>query len=66
MTLAPARIAPLAFANLFPEFRAPSFDAWKERALGRITPDTREFYAICGRGAGKSRAFADEVLHRQA
>ena len=48
---------PLAFARLFPEFHAPSWAGWLD-VLGRLTPEVREFYAICGRGAGKSRVVA--------
>ena len=50
-------MTPLAFANLFPEFRAESWAAWRS-ILARLTPAVREFYAICGRGAGKSRVVA--------
>lgn len=45
------------FKNLFAEFRAPSWDGW-DSILSRITPDVREFFAIVGRGAGKSRIVA--------
>ena len=47
----------LEFLNLFAEFRATSWDAWRQ-ILARLTPATREFWAICGRGAGKSRVAA--------
>jgi hypothetical protein len=47
----------LAFMNLFEEFRAASWDGWRA-VLARLTPDAREFYAIVGRGAGKSRIVA--------
>lgn len=47
----------LAFMNLFQEFRVPSWDGWRA-VLSRLTPDVREFYAIVGRGAGKSRVVA--------
>ena len=47
----------LKFMNLFEEFRAPSWDAWRG-VLARLTPSVREFYAIVGRGAGKSRIAA--------
>ena len=47
----------LAFMNLFPEFRASSWDGWRA-VLGRLTDAVREFYAIVGRGAGKSRIVA--------
>lgn len=46
-----------AFMNLFQEFQAESWDGWRD-VLERITEDTREFYAIVGRGAGKSRVVA--------
>lgn len=46
-----------AFMNLFPEFRAESWNGWRE-ILGRLTPEVREFYAIAGRGSGKSRICA--------
>lgn len=42
-----------AFLSLFPEFRADSWRNWRQ-ALARIDA-VREFYAIVGRGAGKSR-----------
>ena len=45
------------FAHLFPEFRRPSWDGWKA-ILRRLTPEVREFYAMVGRGAGKSRIVA--------
>ncbi len=45
------------FLNIFEEFRAPSWNGWRE-ILRRLTPDVREFVAICGRGAGKSRIVA--------
>jgi hypothetical protein len=45
------------FANLFEEFRASSWDAWRA-ILTRLTPNVREFIAICGRGSGKSRIVA--------
>lgn len=45
------------FMNVFAEFRQPSWQPWKLQ-LARITPDVREFYAIVGRGAGKSRIVA--------
>ncbi len=48
---------PLAFARIFPEFRAPSWAGWRA-VLAKLTPSIREFYAICGRGAGKSRIVA--------
>lgn len=45
------------FMNLFAEFRAPSWDGWRA-ILERLTPSVREFYAVVGRGAGKSRIVA--------
>ena len=45
------------FMNLFAEFRASSWDGWRE-VLARISGSTREFYAVVGRGAGKSRMVA--------
>lgn len=45
------------FMNLFDEFRLSSWDSWRA-IVQRITPDVREFYAIVGRGAGKSRIVA--------
>src|SRR4029453_7714384 len=39
------------------EFRAASWAGWRD-VLGRLNPEVREFYAICGRGAGKSRVVA--------
>lgn len=45
------------FAGLFPEFQATSWDGWRA-ILARLTPAVREFYAIVGRGAGKSRIAA--------
>jgi hypothetical protein len=50
-------MTPVAFLSLFPEFRAPSWDGWRA-VLSRLTPDVREFFAIVGRGAGKSRIVA--------
>jgi hypothetical protein len=50
-------MTPLAFARGFPEFRRPSWSAWR-RVLGRITPAVRELYVIAGRGSGKSRIVA--------
>jgi hypothetical protein len=47
----------LAFMNLFEEFRAPSWAGWRS-ILARLTPTVREFIAIVGRGAGKSRIVA--------
>jgi len=43
--------------NLFEDFRASSWGPWRQ-VLARISENTREFYAICGRGAGKSRIAA--------
>ena len=45
-----------AFMNLFDEFRESSWDNWRT-VLARLT-HVREFYAICGRGSGKSRIVA--------
>jgi hypothetical protein len=36
---------------------AASWDGWRA-ILGRLTPDIREFYAVAGRGSGKSRIVA--------
>jgi hypothetical protein len=47
----------LAFLGLFPEFTAPSWAAWRA-VLARLTPAVREFWAVVGRGAGKSRVVA--------
>ena len=47
-------IPPSQFLNLFPEFQSPSWDGWRA-VLARLAPGVREFYAIVGRGAGKSR-----------
>lgn len=47
----------LEFMNLFQEFRAPSWDGWRA-ILARLTEEVREFYAVVGRGAGKSRIVA--------
>ena len=44
----------LEFMALFHEFRAPSWAGWRS-VLARVTSNVREFYAIVGRGAGKSR-----------
>jgi hypothetical protein len=49
--------SPVEMMAVFPEFAAASWDAWR-RELARLTPDVREFYAIVGRGAGKSRIVA--------
>jgi hypothetical protein len=45
------------FMNLFDEFRAASWDGWRA-VLARLTLNVREFYAVVGRGAGKSRIVA--------
>lgn len=45
------------FMALFPEFREPSWNAWRE-ILESINPDTKELYAVAGRGSGKSRICA--------
>lgn len=47
----------LAFMALFPEFQGASWDAWRD-ILARVGSDVREFFAIVGRGAGKSRIVA--------
>lgn len=47
----------LRFMRLFEEFRAVSWLAWRD-VLARLTPEIREFYAIAGRGSGKSRISA--------
>jgi len=49
--------SPINLLKLFPEFYAETWDAWR-RILEKLTPAVREFYAICGRGAGKSRIMA--------
>lgn len=50
-------MTPLEFMNLFPEFKASSWNGWR-RILSRVTSDTRELYVIAGRGSGKSRIVA--------
>ncbi len=45
-------MTPVKFMALFEEFRASSWDAWRE-VLARLTPDVREFFAIAGRGSAK-------------
>ena len=58
--------------NLFPEFREPSWNGWRDKVLARITPEVRELYVIAGRGAGKSRIVAvlaacfASIEHRRA
>ena len=52
-----AELTPRAFMDSFDEFRAPSWDAWRA-ILARLTSDVREFYAVAGRGSGKSRIVA--------
>ena len=47
-------LSPVQFMHLFPEFRARSWHGWRAH-LARITPTTRELYAVAGRGSGKSR-----------
>ena len=47
----------LAFLHLFEEFQAASWHTWRG-ILARLTPAVREFYAMVGRGAGKSRIAA--------
>src|SRR5439155_18781910 len=50
-------LSPVEFMALFEEFRGPSWDGWRG-ILARLTPTVREFFAIVGRGAGKSRIVA--------
>jgi hypothetical protein len=50
-------MTPVQFMALFAEFRASSWDPWRA-ILGRLTPGVREFYAVVGRGGGKSRIIA--------
>src|SRR5262245_23748672 len=50
--------------NLFPEFRASSWDAWRP-ILGRITLGVREFYVIKGRGAGGCAAGREQYERRR-
>lgn len=45
------------FLNRFTEFRVSSWDGWRQ-VLARLAPTVREFFAIVGRGAGKSRVAA--------
>lgn len=47
----------LEFMSLFAEFQHASWKTWRA-VLSRLTPAVREFYAIVGRGAGKSRIVA--------
>jgi hypothetical protein len=47
----------LDFMRLFPEFRASSWDGWRD-VLAGLTAAVREFYVIAGRGSGKSRVVA--------
>ena len=47
----------LEFMSLFAEFRHASWQSWRA-VLAGLTPNVREFYAIVGRGAGKSRVVA--------
>jgi hypothetical protein len=44
----------LGFASLFPEFRQPSWDAWKD-IIRRLSDDVRELWVVAGRGSGKSK-----------
>ncbi len=44
-------------ARRFEEFRADSWTGWRE-VLAKLVPTVREFYAIAGRGSGKSRIVA--------
>jgi hypothetical protein len=50
-------MTPVQFMALFEEFRGSSWDGWRT-ILARLTPGVREFFAIVGRGAGKSRIVA--------
>lgn len=50
-------MALIAFMRLFVEFRASSWDAWRE-VLALLTEQVREAYIIAGRGSGKSRITA--------
>ena len=52
-------LSAVEFMNLFPEFRQPSWDAWKA-VRARETPETRELFWIFGRGSGESRMTAVE------
>ena len=45
--------SPSAFMARFEEFRADSWTGWRD-VLARLVPKVREFYAIAGRGSGKS------------
>lgn len=45
---------PAHFANIFEEFRAPSWRPWRT-ILEQITDTVSEVYIVAGRGAGKSR-----------
>lgn len=47
----------LAFMALFDEFKAASWNGWRA-VLTRLGPLCREFWAMVGRGAGKSRIAA--------
>jgi hypothetical protein len=47
----------IQFASLFEEFRAASWDTWRSH-LARLTDETRELWAVAGRGSGKSRIAA--------
>ena len=50
-------MTPRRFMDLFDEFRARTWDGWRA-VLDQLGPAVREFYAICGRGSGKSRIVA--------
>jgi hypothetical protein len=47
----------LDFMGLFPEFKDSSWSGWRKH-LKRLNAGVREFYAVVGRGAGKSRIVA--------
>jgi hypothetical protein len=46
-------LSPVAFMNLFEQFRQASWDGWRG-VLSGLTERTRELWAIVGRGSGKS------------
>jgi hypothetical protein len=50
-------MTPLDLMALLPEFGGASWERWRQ-VLARLTPDVREFWALVGRGAGKSRIVA--------
>jgi phage terminase large subunit-like protein len=43
----------VAFMNLFPMFRAASWDRWRA-VLAGVVPEVRELWAVLGRGCGKT------------